>query len=94
MQINLLRHFSITVRFVSGYFYFDMETPSMNCTLGRGFLPGTGWLGFNPNHGILTDNTHFAVASSAPENTMPIYGGIRGSATSQLITNLSIEKRR
>ena len=65
MQINLLRHFGIDVRFVSGYFYFDMETPSMNCTLGRGFLPGTGWLGFNPNHGILINNTHFAIASSA-----------------------------
>ncbi|MBB1334338.1 MULTISPECIES: hypothetical protein [unclassified Pseudoalteromonas] len=94
MQINLLRHFSITVRFVSGYFYFDMETPSMNCMLGRGFLPGTGWLGFNPNHGILIGNTHIAVASSAPRKHHAYYGGIRGSATSQLITNLSKEKRR
>ncbi|MGR3982021.1 hypothetical protein [Pseudoalteromonas sp. 1181_04] len=73
MQINLPRHFGIAVCSASGYFYFDMETPSMNCTLGRGFLPGTGWLGFNPNHGILIGNTHIAVASSAiPENTMPI----------------------
>lgn len=28
-------------------------------------MPGTGWLGFDPSHGILTGNTHFAVASSA-----------------------------
>ena len=43
---------------------------------------------------ILTGNTHFPLASSAiSENTMPVSGGIRGSATSQLITNLAIEKQ-
>jgi transglutaminase-like putative cysteine protease len=58
------------------------------------FITGKGWLGFDPSHGILTGNTYFPVASSAiTENTMPVSGGIRGSATSQLITNLMIEKQ-
>jgi transglutaminase-like putative cysteine protease len=56
--------------------------------LGRSFLPGTGWLGLDPSHGVLTGNTHFPIVSSAyTENTMPVSGGIRGSATSKLITN-------
>lgn len=95
MQINLLRNYGIAARFVSGYFYFDMEKPIYELHAWiEVFIPGTGWLGFDPSHGILTGNTHFSVASSAiPENTMPVSGGIRGSATSKLITNLTIEKQ-
>jgi|TARA_R110000868_G_scaffold41978_1_gene142480 transglutaminase-like putative cysteine protease len=94
MQINMLRNLGIAARFVSGYFYFDMEEPTYELHAWiEVFLPGTGWLGFDPSHGILTGNTHFPVASSAiSENTMPVSGGIRGSATSQLVTHLRIEK--
>jgi transglutaminase-like putative cysteine protease len=95
MQINLLRHYGIAARFVSGYFYFEMEHPSFELHAWiEVFIPGIGWLGFDPSHGILTGSTHFPVASSAtPENTMPVSGGIRCSASSQLITNLSIVKQ-
>jgi hypothetical protein len=45
------------------------------------------------SHGIFTSNSHFPIASSSHfENTMLVTGGIRGSATAKLITNLSIEK--
>lgn len=93
MQINLLRNYGIAARFVSGYFYFDMEKPIYELHAWvEVFIPGIGWLGCDPSHGILTGNTHFPVASSAiPENTMPVSGGIRGSASSQLTTHLSIE---
>lgn len=95
MQINMLRNCGIATRFVSGYFYFETEKPIYELHAWiEIFIPGTGWLGFDPSHGILTGNTHFSVASSAiPENTMPVSGGIRGSATSKLITNLIIEKQ-
>lgn len=95
MQINILRNHGIAARFVSGYFYFDMEKPIYELHAWvEVFIPGTGWLGFDPSHGVLTGNTHFSVASSAiAENTMPVSGGIRGSATSQLLTQLTIEKQ-
>ncbi|GAA0854822.1 transglutaminase family protein [Aliiglaciecola litoralis] len=95
MLINLLRHYGIAARFVSGYFYFDMEEPTYELHAWiEIFIPGTGWLGFDPSHGILTGNTHFPVASSAiAENTMPVSGGIRGSASSQLLTKLTIHKQ-
>jgi transglutaminase-like putative cysteine protease len=94
MQINLLRQQGIAARFVSGYYYFDMEEPAYELHAWVDvFLPGTGWLGLDPSHGILTGNTHFPIASSAfSENTMPVSGGVRGSATSKLSTQLSIEK--
>lgn len=94
MQIYLLRQQGIAARFVSGYYYFDMDEPQFELHAWvQVFLPGTGWLGLDPSHGVLTGNTHFPIASSAHyDHTMPVSGGIRGSATSKLITQLSIEK--
>jgi len=94
MQINLLRQQGIAARFVSGYYYFEMDEPHYELHAWVDvFLPGAGWLGIDPSYGMLTSNTHFPLAVSAnPENTMPVSGGIRGSATSKLITQLSIEK--
>jgi len=94
MQIHLMRQQGIAARFVSGYFYFEMDTPEFELHAWvQVFLPGSGWLGLDPSHGILTGNTHFPIASSAYyEHTMPVSGDIRGSATSKLSTQLSIEK--
>nr|WP_233164307.1 transglutaminase family protein [Snuella sedimenti] len=94
MQINLLRKQSIAARFVSGYYYFEMDEPHYELHAWVDvFLPGAGWLGLDPSYGVLTGNTHFPLAVSAiPESTMPVSGVIRGSAKSKLTTQLSIEK--
>ncbi|MEZ5007780.1 MAG: transglutaminase family protein [Chitinophagales bacterium] len=93
MQINLLRHQGFATRFVSGYYYFKMEEPAYELHAWiEVFLPGAGWIGLDPSHGILTGNTHFPIVSSDHfENTMPVSGGIRGSASSTLDTQLLIE---
>lgn len=96
MLINVLRNVGIASRFVSGYYYFEVDKPAYELHAWvEVFLPSTGWLGFDPSHGIATGNTHFALASSAfADNTMPVTGGIRGSATSTLSTQLHIEKNK
>jgi transglutaminase-like putative cysteine protease len=45
MQINLLRQLGIAARFVSGYYYFDMDEPAYELHVGGRFIPGI-WLGF------------------------------------------------
>ncbi|MGQ1785045.1 transglutaminase family protein [Saccharicrinis sp. GN24d3] len=93
MQIQLLRNMGIASRFVSGYYYIPIENPEFELHAWiEVYLPGAGWVGFDPSNGIVAGHTHIPIASSVQfENTMPVTGTIRGSATSVLTINLSIK---
>lgn len=92
MQIHMLRQLGIAARFVSGYYYLDTEEPEFELHAWvEAYLPGAGWIGMDPGHGILTSFHHIPVASSAYyENTMPVTGSIRGNAESNLKNELKI----
>ena len=92
MQIHMLRQLGIASRFVSGYYYIDMDRPAYELHAWvEAYLPGSGWIGLDPSHGMLTDCYHIPVASSAfHENTMPVSGTVRGSAESTLMNELEI----
>jgi transglutaminase-like putative cysteine protease len=94
MQIQLLRQMGMAARFVSGYFYPAAEEPQFELHAWvEVYIPGAGWIGFDPSHGIMAGNAHITIASSAHyENAMTIAGTIRGSATSKLHTELAIDK--
>lgn len=93
MQIHLLRHLGMAARFVSGYFYLPMvdgDQFELHAWL-EVFLPGAGWIGFDPSHGIVAGQHHIPIASSAHyENAMSVSGSIRGSASSEMKTKLEI----
>ncbi len=95
MEINLLRYLGIAARFVSGYFYFPMESGSeyeLHAWL-EVFLPGAGWIGFDPSHGMVAGSTHIPIVSSSRfENTMPVTGTTRGTGSSNLVTKVMIEE--
>ena len=93
MEIHLLRQLGIAARFVSGYFYLSVDKPEFELHAWvEVFIPGAGWIGFDPTHGMIAGNMHMAVASSAHfENTMSVTGSVRGNAESVLKTNLLIE---
>ncbi|MCM4173884.1 transglutaminase family protein [Arenibacter sp. TNZ] len=95
MQIQLLRHLGIAARFVSGYFYVEVDNPKYELHgWTEVFLPGAGWIGYDPSNGIRTSNMYFPVSSSATYlNTMPVSGSVRGNATSILTTSLEIKVR-
>jgi len=93
MQIQILRNLGFASRFVSGYYYFDAENPEFELHAWlEVFIPGAGWIGLDPSHGMLAGNAHIPVASSANyQNTMPVSGSVRGDATSELKNDLNIE---
>ena len=93
MQIQLLRHLGIAARFVSGY-YFIESASAVHDLHGwlEVYLPGAGWVGFDPSHGIIAGSAHIPICSSAYyQNTMPVTGSFRGSANSTMHTSLTIE---
>ena len=93
MQIQLLRHFGIAARFVSGYYFLPMEEPDHELHAWvETYLPGAGWIGFDPSHGLAASASHIPVVSSAYfEKTMPVTGFVRGEVVSDLKTDVSID---
>jgi transglutaminase-like putative cysteine protease len=92
MQIHLLRSLGIASRFASGYLYLDGNDPSFELHAWvEVYIPGAGWRGFDPSHGLLAGQYHIPVASSSFfSNTMPVSGTIRGSAKNKLSSQLSM----
>lgn len=93
MQIQLLRYFGIAARFVSGYYYLPAEDSGHELHAWvETYIPGAGWIGFDPSHGLATSNSHIPVARSAYyEKTMPVSGFLRGKGGSELKTDISID---
>ena len=93
MQVQIFRSQGLAARFVSGYFYLNDENIQFELHAWvEIFLPGAGWIGVDPSHGIFTGNSHIPVASSVDfDNTLPVTGTTRGNSDSQLKTKLEIK---
>lgn len=95
MMIQLLRQLGLATRFVSGYNYIiTEEAPAFELHAWvEVFLPGAGWVGYDPTHGVVVGTAHIPIAASTTyENTMPVIGKLRGTAHSELITDLHIDQ--
>nr|WP_321452936.1 transglutaminase family protein [uncultured Carboxylicivirga sp.] len=92
MQIQMLRSLGIASRFVSGYLYLNDKTPYYELHAWiEVYVPGAGWIGFDPSHGLLAGNYHIPITSSAFfSNAMPVSGTIRGNAKHKLTNQLNI----
>lgn len=66
MQIQLLRFMGIAARFVSGYYFMPVQNtlPELHGWL-EVYLPGAGWIGFDPSHGIIAGSSHIPVCASS-----------------------------
>ena len=95
LHVSMLRHAGIASRFVSGYFYLDAEEPVWELHAWvEAYIPGGGWRGFDPSHGLACADQHVAIAASPfPESTMPVAGSYRGTAKARLTHQISILKR-
>ena len=80
--IEACRTLGFAARFVSGYAYNSEVTGGMSMhAWAEIFLPGAGWLGFDPSLGILADGHFVPVAVSRhPENATPVSGTYIGAA--------------
>jgi transglutaminase-like putative cysteine protease len=87
------RSLGIAARFVSGYQQGDEKGgPNYMHAWAEVYIPGGGWRGYDPTHGLAIADSHIALAASArPEFAAPTSGTYRGtSVSSRMRTELTI----
>ena len=88
------RAVGLDARFVSGYEQGDPDSNDKHPhAWAEVYLPGAGWRGYDPNHGIVVQDRHVAVVASAySQQTIPISGALIQAVgvSSQMDYQLSI----
>lgn len=85
------REMGLAARFVSGYLHIDESDAHDLHAWAEVYLPGGGWRGYDPTHGLAVADQHVAVAAAAePEDAAPVHGSYRGSAKATLSTTVHV----
>ena len=98
LLIECARMLGVAARFVSGYLFdpeIDTSLPGDMHAWAEVFLPGAGWRGIDPTHGVFCDNAYVPVAHAVvAESVNPVQGSFFSSppATSQLNASVDIQR--
>ena len=93
--IEVCRAVGLAGRFVSGYEAGAESDDRHLHAWAEIYLPGAGWRGYDPTHGLVVADGHIAIASSPlPAQTTPVEGKLRtlGMVATEMSYRLSIEK--
>ncbi|TVQ97442.1 MAG: transglutaminase family protein [Desulfovibrionales bacterium] len=87
--VETCREAGIPARFASGYQEGDPDTPEAELhAWAEVYLPGIGWRGYDPTHGLVVADRHIVLAAAPePEQTMPVAGNYRGTGVSSHISH-------
>jgi transglutaminase-like putative cysteine protease len=92
--IDSCRAVGIAARFVSGYQEGDPDQEKKYLhAWAEVYLPGGGWRGYDPTHGLAVSDRHVAMAASVtPRGAAPIIGTLRCTGkSSTLHTDINIQ---
>lgn len=91
--IEVCRAAGLAARFVSGYQEGDLDSTDRHLhAWAEVYLPGAGWRGYDPTHGLAVSDRHMAlVASAASRYAAPIEGAVNpGQVQSTMTYTLTI----
>ena len=106
LMMEAVRRLGVAARFVSGYLYdpaLDNDAGNSASTVGAGvthawlqaYLPGAGWVTFDPTNNLLGGNQLIRVGVSRdPSQASPISGSWFGAANAYLGMTATVEVRR
>ena len=97
LMIAALRTLGIAARFVSGY--LNLTDPDDDRITGgnthawvQAFVPGPGWVDFDPSSGTIgNDNLIRVAVAPAPDQAIPLQGSWIGFASDHLVMNVAVK---
>jgi transglutaminase-like putative cysteine protease len=92
--IEVCRAIGVAARFVSGYQEGDPDTSDFHLhAWAEVYLPGAGWVGYDPTQGLAVADRHVAlVASSFSQYTAPVTGSFApGASKANMTYQLTIQ---
>jgi len=100
LMMEAVRSLGIAARFVSGYIFSPLqETEGELVTHGGGsthawmqvFLPGAGWIDFDPTNSIVGNRNLIRVAVAwSPEQVLPLWGTYYGNPNSFISMDVTV----
>ncbi|MDX1775844.1 MAG: transglutaminase family protein [Desulfobulbales bacterium] len=77
----ICRSYGLAARFVSGYQEGDPDMEQRHLhAWAEVYIPGGGWRGYDPSHGLVVADRHIALAASFdPGGAAPVSGTFRGT---------------
>jgi len=96
IMIATARSWGIPARYVSGYLYTkrdagDRSAADATHAWVEAFVPGPGWVGFDPTNNVLGGERHIRVAVGRDYNDVPPSRGVfKGPANSELAVAVSV----
>lgn len=86
--MTICRNYGLAARFVSGYQEGDSDMKHRQLhAWAEIYIPGGGWRGYDPSHGLVVADRHIALAASYDPNiTIPVQGNFRGTGITAAMT--------